>query len=79
MELMTTYVTAFSRSLTSYSYMIGTIVQKLFSRTYISCINHCGQPIEHDYGSHCDQPISVGYRGHFGLGFPMPPRTNHCG
>ena len=61
---MTTYLT---RTLTFHSYMVGAIIQKLFSRTRISYTNHCGQPIGRGYGGHC------------GSGFPEPPRTNHCG
>ena len=64
---MTTYVTAFSRLLTAYSYVIGTIIQKLFSRSRISYANHCGEPIGHGYGSHC------------GSDLPESTRTNHCG
>ena len=67
MELMTTYVTIFSRSLTSCSYMIGAIIKKLFSKTHIYHTNHCGQPIGRGYGGHC------------GSDLPEPPRTNHCG
>lgn len=63
---MTTYLT---RTLTSHSYMIGAIVQKVFTRVRISSYtnhcgasspetgtemtNHCGQPIGGDYGGHC--------------------------
>lgn len=68
MELMTTtYVTVFSRSLTSYSYMIGAIMAKLFSKTHIFYTNHCGRPIGRRYGGHC------------GANLPKPPITNHCG
>ncbi len=63
---MRTYVTVFSRSLTSYSYMIGIIMKKLFSKMHIFYANHCGQPIG-------------GYGGHCGSDLPEPPRTNHCG
>lgn len=69
---MTTYVTAFSRLLTSYSYMIGSIIQKLFSRSCTFYTNHCGQPYRNHCESHepprktnhCGQPIGGGYRGH---------------
>lgn len=67
MELMRTCVTVFSRLLTSYSYMIGFIIQKLFSRTHTFDTNHCGIPISRGYGGHC------------GLSSPEPPITNHCG
>ena len=49
---MRTYVTVFSRSLTSYSYMVGIIMKKLFSKMNRSYTNHCGKPIGGD-GGHC--------------------------
>lgn len=62
---MTTYVTTLARSLTSYSYMIESIVKKFFSKTLaFYYTNHCGESI---YGG-----------GHCGTS-PMPPLTNHCG
>lgn len=61
---MTTYLT---RSLTSYSYMIGAIIHKLFSKSCNFYTNHCGQAIGGGYGGHC------------GSSSPEPPRTNHCG
>ena len=66
MELMTTYVTVFARTLTSYSYIIGAIMKKLFSRTSF-------------YTNHCGQTIDRGYSGHCGSNVPKYPRTNHCG
>ena len=50
---MTTYLTIFSRSLTSYSYIIGSIMKKLFSRTHLSNTNDYRLSIVEGYGSHC--------------------------
>ena len=61
---MVTYLT---RSLTSYSYMIGATIQKLFSKSCNFYTNHCGQVSDSDYGGHC------------GSSSPEPPMTNHCG
>lgn len=63
---MTTYVTTFSRLLTSYSYMIGAIIQK-FSRLRYCYTNHCGAPIDYGYENHC------------GSSSRESRRTNHCG
>lgn len=49
---MTTYVTTFSRLLTSYSYMIGAIIQK-FSKTRIIYGEHCGSGGFGGEGGHC--------------------------
>lgn len=64
MELMTTYLT---RSLTSYSYMIGAIFQKVFSKTHISYTNPCDPYSDNSYGGNC------------GAGSYESPRTNPCG
>lgn len=61
---MTTYLT---RSLTSYSYMISSIIQKLLSKSCTFYNNHCGGSIYGGYGSHCRASS------------PKFPRTNHCG
>lgn len=64
---MKLYVTALSKSLTPYSYMIDAFFQKLFSRTLISCTNHCGETTDHDYRNHCESNS------------PKSTRTGHCG
>ena len=81
---MTTYVTIFSRSLTSYSYMIGAIVKKLFSKTHIYCINHCWTDKYRAYRGHCGSELPQrtyhcgrSYGGHCGSG--LPKRPHHCG
>lgn len=63
---MTTQVTSFSRTLASYSYSIGSIIQKIFSG-----------PITFYYTNHCGKYI--GGRGHCGSSSPSIPLPNHCG
>lgn len=80
---MTTYVTTLSRSLTSFSYMIGTIIQKLSLRTSISYYGHCGKerdyyPWERPFGrsySHCGKD-----RNYYPLERPIGRGYgSHCG
>lgn len=73
---MSTNVTAMARQLTPYSYMFGSILERIFprvSKSYYayhcggssSGSGHCGGSSSRRYhcgGGHCGVPI--GYRGH---------------